>query len=295
MKRVRSKKIENDKNICVLYEREIDASCLQEYSGAIFSTGVEREEEEEHHLKEVISGREENIPTPPILLHRPEPIIKKRKLMGSAERKAGEEKVEDLEYLGDPGDVPNLYVPETEEGEGGGEEKAPLEENPPPGCTILQQEKEAPASLLPYVCFRKREVKALRKARKPDTSIEKIKKIKIDLQIIRRLAELTVQRDAYLLQHLNTVLSIFNICREMNRRLDVGVLSTSESIIRDILFTKLISKSDRFHKKIPSFNNLYTCRKTIGSLRRLFKAGPSEEDLISLTTREIDHLNEYIR
>lgn len=293
MKRVRSKKIENDKNISVLYEKEVDASCLQEYSGAIFSTGVEREEEEEHHLKEVISGREENIPTPPILLHYPEPIIKKRKLMDPKENKTEEEIIEDLEYLGDPGDVKNIYIPEHDDMIG--EINAPLEEAPPPGSAILQLEKETPASLLPYVCFRKREVKALRKARKPDTSIEKIKKIKIDLQIIRRLAELTVQRDAYLLQHLNTVLSIFNICREMNRRLDVGVLSTSESIIRDILFTKLISKSDRFHKKIPSFNNLYTCRKTIGSLRRLFNSGPSQEDLISLTNREIDHLNEYIR
>ncbi|OAG29701.1 hypothetical protein NEDG_00834 [Nematocida displodere] len=276
MKRVRAKRIENDKKVNVLYEKEIDPACLQEYSGAIFTTGVEREEEEEHHLKEVISGRGENIPTPQAAKVHQE-RVKRQKLTESASLTEAERPEN---YLKDAGDVLNAFVG--------------FEDQPPtPVQEILRQESQASPALQPYVCFRKREVKSLRKARKPDTSIEKIKKIKVDLQMIRRLAELTMQRDAYLAQHLSSILSIFNICREMNKRLDIGVLSISESILRDILFTKLISKNDKFFKKIPSFTNLYTCRKSIGSLRKLFKSGPPKEEEIVLTKKEIDHLNEY--
>ncbi|KAI5189677.1 hypothetical protein NEMIN01_0630 [Nematocida minor] len=267
MKRVRSKKIENDKKLNVLYERELDLTRVQEYTGPTFTTGVEKEEEEEHHLKEILSSRIGNIPTPRIeksIEHE----IKKRK------ESAGSDKVQEepTNYLADIGDV----VP------------PPIE-----GREIVMQETDVPTEFLPFVCFRKREVKTLRKARKPDTSIEKIKKIKVDLQMMRRLTELTLQRDNYLAQHLTTIFSIFNISREMNKRLDIGVLNISESILRDILFTKLISKSDLFYKKIPSFTNLYMCRKSIGSLRKLFKSGPSSEDSLSLTKKEIDYLNTY--
>lgn len=264
MKRVRSKKIENEKKLNVFYENELDLNSIQEYTGPTLSTGVEKEEEEEHHLKEILSRRARDIPTPRIektIQHE----IKKRK---SSELTEIHE--EPNNYLEDFGDI----IP------------------PPLNKELLTTETSINTELLPFVCFRKREVKALRKARKPDSSIEKIKKIKVDLQMMRRLTELTLQRDNYLSQHLSTIFSIFNICREMNKRLDIGVLNISETIVRDILFTKLISKNDLFYKKIPSFTNLYLCRKSIGSLRKLFKSGPGEE-ILTLTKKEIDYLNTY--
>ncbi|KAH9386486.1 uncharacterized protein NEMAJ01_1382 [Nematocida major] len=267
MKRVRSKKIENDKKLNVFCESDLDITRMQEYTGPALTTGVEKEEEEEHHLKEILSRRAKSIPTPRIERAAGHDV-KKRKL--SSEEDAPEETAEYLEDIGDvspPTDVKKLE--------------------------IITQENDVPADVLPFVCFRKREVKSLRKARKADTSIEKIKKIKVDLQMMRRLTELTLQRDTYLSQHLTTILSIFNICREMNKRLDIGVLNISESILRDILFTKLISKNDLFYKKIPSFTNLYLCRKSIGSLRKLFKSGPPPEDVLALNKKEIDYLNTY--
>ncbi|KAI5125666.1 hypothetical protein NEPAR04_0200 [Nematocida parisii] len=265
MKRVRSKKIENDKKLSVLYEREIDMDCVQEYTGPALATGVEKEEEEEHHLKEIISRRATDIPTPRIeksTKHR----IKKRKTDNS---QSGVYE-EPSNYLADIGDV---QQPQVED--------------------IITQEADMPADTLPFVCFRKRELKTQRKARKSDSSIEKIKKIKVDLQMMRRLTELALQRDNYLSQHLTTIFSIFSICREMNKRLDIGVLNISETILRDILFTKIVSKSDLFYKKIPSFTNLYLCRKSIGSLRKLLKAGPPPENRLELTKKEIDYLNTY--
>ncbi|KAI5188558.1 hypothetical protein NECID01_0171 [Nematocida sp. AWRm77] len=270
MKRVRSKKIEHDRKLGVFYEREIDPEKLQEYSGLAFTTGVEKEEEEEHHLKAVISGREENIPIPKI----------QKRTEVRAPSLLAQECAEELGgYLKDTGDVPNTHA----------EESASF------SSQIVLQETEVSSVWQPYVCFRKREVKSLRKARKPDLSIEKIKKIKVDLQMLRRLAELTIQRDMYLAQHLSSIFSIFSICREMNKRLDIGVLNISESILRDILFTKLISKNDVFYKKIPSFTNLYTCRKSIGSLRKLFKNGPSQEEALSFSKKELEYLNTYIQ
>lgn len=269
MKRIRSKKIEHDRKLGVFYEHEVDPEKLQEYSGLAFTTGVEKEEEEEHHLKEVISGREGNIPIPHIRQAACESIGRPQ-ATGHAELPEN--------YLKDTGDVPNT----------------PVREPTTPLAEIVRQDAQVAARWQPYVCFRKREVKSLRKARKPDMSIEKIKKIKVDLQMMRRLAELTIQRDTYLAQHLNSILAIFNICREMNKRLDIGVLNISESILRDILFTKLISKNDLFYKKIPSFTNLYTCRKSIGSLRKLFKSGPSPDEELAFSTKELDYLNTYL-
>lgn len=266
MKRFRSKKIENDKKLSVLYEGEIEIERVQEYTGTVFATGVEKEEEEEHHLKEILSQRVGHIPTPRIEKAN-EHEIKKRKKDG------GSVKEEPSNYLADIGDV-TLTAEIT-------------------GKEIITQETGVPSEMLAYVCFRKREVKTVRKVRKPDMSIEKIKKIKVDLQMMRRLTELTLQRDSYLSQHLTTIFSIFTISREMNKRLDIGVLNISETILRDILFTKLISKSDLFYRKIPSFTNLYLCRKSIGSLRKLFKSGPPSEDAINLSKKEIDYLNTY--
>lgn len=265
MKRVRSKRIESDKKLSVVREAEVDVSKLQEYSGVSLSTGVEKEEEEEHHLKQVILGKEENIPTP-VARKKEEHLVKKRKLQNKSPAVD-----EDLKYLEDPGDVP---IPDIV-----------------PFLTL--QDEGVPTHLLSYVCFRKRQVKTMRKARKPDTSVEKIKKIKVDLQMLKRLCELSVQRDGYLVQHLSSILSIFSICREMNKRLDIGVLNISESILKDILFTKLISKNDLFYKKIPSFTNLYTCRKSIGSLRKLFKSGPPPEEQISLSKDQLNYLNTF--
>lgn len=268
MKRFRSKKIENDKKLNVLTEEEIDMERVQEYTGTSLTTGVEKEEEEEHHLKEILSQRVGHIPTPRIE-KTAEREIKKRK----TEEAAGDSIYEEAgNYLTDTGDI---TPPQIE------------------GRDIITQEIDVPSEMFPFVCFRKREVKTVRKIRKPDMSIEKIKKIKVDLQMMRRLIELTLQRDSYLSQHLTTIFSIFTISREMNKRLDIGVLNISESILRDILFTKLISKSDLFYKKIPSFTNLYVCRKSIGSLRKLFKSGPPAEDSINLTKKEIDYLNTY--
>jgi len=270
MKRIRSKKIENDKKLSVLYEKDLDASRIQEYSKTTFTTGVEKDEEEEHHLKAVISGREEAIPTP---------RIEKKRAPCDSSRKEKIKAEEDLEeYLKDIGDVEN----------------ASLSQAQPAQDAIAQSEEDLPKTLHPYVCFRRREIKSHRKTRKLETSIEKIKRLKVDLQMMRRLAELSMQRDTYLVQHLNTILSIFNICREMNKRLDIGVLNISESILRDILFTKLISKNDLFYKKIPSFTNLYSCRKSIGSLKKLIKAGPPQEECIDLTKKEMDYLNTYL-
>ncbi|KAI5184744.1 hypothetical protein NEHOM01_0346 [Nematocida homosporus] len=271
MKRVRSKKIESEKKLAVLYERDLDPIKLQDYAGVITATGVEKEEEEEHHLKEVILGREKSIPTPAALKLTP-PQVKKQKMSGERSDLSQQEVPDG--YLPDIGDVP---IPDLNQ----------------PDTQIALKEDAVPTYLAPYVCFRKREVKTLRKARKPDTSIEKIKRIKVDLQMIKRLTELTLQRDTYLLQHLNSILSIFSICREMNKRLDIGVLNISESILRDILFTKLLSKNDLFYKKIPSFTNLYTCRKSIGSLRKLFKAGPSPEDALTFNKKQLDYLNTF--
>lgn len=276
MKRVRSKRIENEKKLLVLREEEVDKTKLQEYSGGIFSTGVEKEEEEEHHLKEVILGREENIPTPVTQEHKEYPVKRRKIEINSstpvqANPNSENSVKEHMEYLKEIEDIP---VPE----------EVPL---------LSLRDDGIPPHLLSYVCFRKREVKSLRKARKSDTSIEKIKKIKVDLQMLKRLCELSVQRDGYLVQHLSSILSIFNICREMNKRLDIGVLNISESILKDILFTKLISKNDLFYKKIPSFTNLYTCRKSIGSLRKLFKSGPPPEEQITLAQKQIDYLNTF--
>ncbi|KAI5172046.1 hypothetical protein NEFER03_1291 [Nematocida sp. LUAm3] len=272
MKRVRSKKIENEKKLLVLYEKEIEQEKLQEYAGAILSTGVEKEEEEEHHLKEVILGREENIPTPSAIKSE-DHEVKRVKIS------------EDLEHVDSVESTVDNYLLET------ADVVHPFPDDPV--YQIYVKEDDVPISLLPYVCFRKREIKSIRKARKSDGSVEKIKKIKVDLQMIKRLSELCIQRDTHLLNHLSSILSIFNICREMNKRLDIGVLNISESILRDILFTKLISKNDLFFKKIPSFVNLYTCRKSIGSLRKLFKTGPPEEDAIALTQKQIEYLNTF--
>ncbi|KAI5132223.1 hypothetical protein NEAUS06_0012 [Nematocida ausubeli] len=269
MKRVRSKKIENDKKLSVLYEQEVDMSRVQEYTGPALATGVEKEEEEEHHLKEIISRRARDIPTPRIEKAAKQEI-KKRKTQKSQEAEKEAVHEEPANYLEDTGDV-----------------------NQPDIESIIMQEGDLPAEYLPFVCFRKRELKTLRKARKSDSSVEKIKKIKVDLQMIRRLTELTLQRDNYLSQHLSTIFNIFSICREMNKRLDIGVLNISESILRDILFTKITSKSDLFYKRIPSFTNLYLCRKSIGGLRKLLKAGPPPEHRLELTKKEIDYLNTY--
>ncbi|KAI5181498.1 hypothetical protein NEOKW01_1679 [Nematocida sp. AWRm80] len=269
MKRVRSRRIENDKKLNVLYEKDLDQSRLQEYTGILFTTGVEKEEEEEHHLKQVIARREDSIPIPQTQKEKESiPKIKRRKK--SIETTSTPIEEHPIDYLKDFGDVPK-----------------------PEHTDLLTENEHTPTHLLPYICFRKREIKAQRKTRKPDLSLDKIKKIKIDLQTMKRLTELTIQRDTYYIQYLNTILSIFNVCREMNKRLDIGVLNMSESIVRDILFTKLISKNDLFFKKIPSFTNLYTCRKSISSLRKLLKTGPAPEESLVFTQREIDYLNAY--
>lgn len=293
MKRVRSKKIENDKKLQILYEQDIDLSRLQEYTGYLLTTGVEREEEEEHHLKVIISGESGNIPTPVI----------KRIATRTVARPA---EAESEEYIRDTGDIENRYIFTEQDRqlmciEGVSEEHARSlisgrKEAAPLDAPLLEhftgkviETKDVPNTPNPFVCFRKRETKALRKARKTDSSVEKIKKIKMDLQLVKRLLELAVQRDIYLLNHASSIISIFGICKEMNKRLDIGILSISETILRDILSTKLISKSDFFYKKVPSFANLYTCRKSIGSLKKLFSIREAKE--LDMTGDEIEHLN----
>lgn len=314
MKRVRSRKIENDRKLAVLHEKSMDPSKLQEYTGYLLTTGVEREEEEEHHLKVIISGESGNIPTPKIEKSEGPGAGRAPGPAGAAQ--------EDASYLEDTGDVPNTYVLSSRDARFLEAQNCPAEaaaliirqahiDSPliaggaAAGAEALSQyfatklitaaDKPLTDPLASYVCFRKRETRALRKARKPDTSVERIKKIKVDLQMVRRLAELVVQRDTYLLNHLNTILSIFNICREMNKRLDLGVLSISETILRDILFTKLIDKSDHFHKKVSSFGSLYTCRKSIASLKKLFRtkgAGPGAG--VKLSGQELRYLSKLV-
>jgi hypothetical protein len=77
----------------------------------------------------------------------------------------------------------------------------------------------------PYVCFRRRETKPVRKTRRTDQqSLEKLRKLRAELETARSLLEMVTRREKLRKESLLTEHSIFNqrcMLREMQQQLGI--------------------------------------------------------------------------
>jgi hypothetical protein len=77
----------------------------------------------------------------------------------------------------------------------------------------------------PYVCFRRRETKPVRKTRRTDQqSMEKLRKLRAELETARSLLEMVTRREKLRKESLLMEHSIFNqrcMLREMQQQLDI--------------------------------------------------------------------------
>jgi hypothetical protein len=111
----------------------------------------------------------------------------------------------------------------------------------------------------PYVCFRRRETKPVRKTRRTDQqSMEKLRKLRAELETARSLLEMVTRREKLRKESLLVEHGIFNqrcLLREMQQQLDI-------KDEQDLFPIKKKRKTEAYSRYTQALNFLYLARFT---------------------------------
>lgn len=199
IKRRRNKKLEHEVKYNVLMDTEVDAELLETYKASNISTGMEAEEEKEHHLIKIITQGCGDIPTPVVQIQ--EDYVH----YGEYRRPR--------EFVKWSDDVPNDavlaedYDTEFMKSHGLGEKELRAFLEDPARSKDTPQALQSYASkrvvkiindeslLDAYICFRRRTHKLPRMSRRSEANInERLRKMWVELNALKKLYELHLKR-----------------------------------------------------------------------------------------------------
>ncbi len=219
IKRKRNKKLENEIRYDVVSDTMVDPALLEAYKVSNLNTGMEAEEEKEHHLRSIIAQGSGEIPTPVVdeqeeyvrygEYKRPRDFIR---WDGDAQNEivvdAG-----DLKFLGekklDVGKFVGLVSGATGLEGVGPEVKDYVHRRV---LKTISEDNQADA----YICFRKRIPKPPRKSRRSESNVnERLRRMWVEFNILKGLYTLHLKRCELEREYLECNKSIASIGLEL--------------------------------------------------------------------------------
>lgn len=280
LKRRRNKKLEHEVKYDVVMDTEVDAEMLETYKAANISTGMEAEEEKEHHLRKIITHGCGDIPTPVISVQ--EDYIR----YGEYRRPK--------EFVKWSDDVPNEvvlvedYDTEFMKSHGVGENELHALLEDPTKNNDAPQELQSYASrrvvkiindeslLDAYICFRRRTHKLPRKSRRSEANInERLRRMWVELNALKKLYELHLKRCELSREYVECSRDIVNI----------GASLDSESRLRRKIQKKMFKKRKstvpaEYYKTCGPFRELFGNYEKVKALKDfLYKQCPKMNSL----------------
>lgn len=199
IKRRRNKKLEHEVKYNVLMNTEVNAELLETYKASNISTGMEADEEKEHHLRKIITQGCGDIPTPVISIQ--EDYVRYGEYRRPREFVKWCDDVPNDAILVEDYDIEFMKSHEV-----GEKELHALLEDPEKSKDASQALQNYASrrlvkiindesSLDAYICFRRRTHKLSRKSRRSEANInERLRRMWVELNTLKKLYELHLKR-----------------------------------------------------------------------------------------------------